>query len=79
MVDILCTRCEKMGVNYPTVYVAKFSLVHKRGCGAKIGIPNYFISKKPTEKEDTKVLEKIETKVKPEIKFKKRKTKKKSD
>ena len=77
MVDILCTRCEKMGVNYPTVYVAKFSLVHKRGCGAKIGIPNYFISKKPTEKNTT-VLEKIESKVKSEIKPKKRKTKKKS-
>ena len=66
-----------MGVNYPTVYVAKFSLVHKRGCGAKIGIPNYFISKKQTE-EVTPVIEKIETKIKPEIKFKKKK-KKKSD
>lgn len=49
MVDIECSRCGAMGVDYPTVYVAKFTLVHRRGCGAKIGIPNYFIGKtKPT-------------------------------
>ncbi len=49
MVDIECSRCGAMGVDYPTVYVAKFTLVHRQGCGAKIGIPNYFIGKtKPT-------------------------------
>ena len=45
MVDIECSRCGAMGVDYPTVYVAKFTLVHRQGCGAKIGIPNYFIGK----------------------------------
>ena len=41
MVNILCTRCGASGIDYPTYYVAKFTLTHERGCGAKIGIPKY--------------------------------------
>ena len=41
MVDIECTRCGATGTNYPTLYVAKFSLTHEEKCGAKIGIPKY--------------------------------------
>ena len=41
MVDIQCTRCGATGNNYPTLYVAKFSLKHETGCGAKIGVPKY--------------------------------------
>ena len=52
MVDIRCTRCNATGTGYATNYVAKFSLVHERGCGARIGIPTY---------TDTSVAAKIET------------------
>ena len=41
MVDIECTRCGATGSNYPTYYVAKFSLTHETGCGARVGIPKY--------------------------------------
>ena len=65
MVDILCTRCGAMNVDYPTVYVAKFSLIHKRGCGAKIGIPNYFIGKtKPTIQDMEPVIHAVDKKEK---------------
>lgn len=74
MVDIECSRCGAMGVNYPTVYVAKFTLVHRQGCGAKIGIPNYFIGKtKPAAEQTTSLPEPTET---PKPKRKKSKKKK---
>ena len=41
MVNIECTRCGATGIDYPTYYVAKYTLTHQRGCGAKIGIPKY--------------------------------------
>lgn len=41
MVDIQCTRCGATGTGYETNYVAKFTLKHETGCGAKIGVPKY--------------------------------------
>ena len=54
MVDITCTRCGAEGTGFPTPYVAKFSLPHNKGCGAKIGIPKFSVAK-PTLKEATTV------------------------
>jgi len=51
MVDITCTRCGAEGTGYPTNYVAKFSLQHNTGCGARVGIPSYTAKPKPTIKE----------------------------
>ena len=48
MVDIECTRCGATGTGYATNYVAKFSLTHNTGCGAKIGIPKYSVTTKTT-------------------------------
>jgi len=79
MVGIECTRCHSTGTGYPNLFQAKFTLVHKIGCGAKIGVPKYFTEKKPTEIEIPKVIEKIETKMTFEKKLKKRKAKKKLD
>lgn len=50
MVDITCTRCGAEGTGFPTPYVAKFTLQHNTGCGAKIGIPKFSVAK-PTLKE----------------------------
>ena len=78
MVDIECTRCGATGNDYPTHYVAKFTLKHETGCGAKVGVPKYTntglkrdegIDTKPTEEQTTviseaKVSEKKKTKKK---------------
>lgn len=56
MVNIECTRCGATGIDYPTYYVAKFTLPHKRGCGARIGIPSYTATAKvklTVEPDDT--------------------------
>ena len=59
MVNIECTRCGASGIDYPTYYVAKFTLTHERGCGAKIGIPSYTATgTKPTLKEVEPVIQK---------------------
>ena len=68
MVDIQCTRCNATGTGYETNYVAKFSLIHERGCGARIGIPKF---------TETSVAAKIETPL-PEPKEEKPKKKKAS-
>jgi len=49
MVDIECTRCGAKGSGYQTNYEAKFSLVHKEKCGAKIGVPKFSAGVKTTE------------------------------
>ncbi len=64
MVDITCTRCGATGSDYPTYYVAKFSLTHKRGCGAKIGIPHYTATVKPPPPKETPLAEPKEEKPK---------------
>ena len=65
MVDIECTRCGATGTDYPTNFVAKFSLKHETGCGARLGIPKYSEGKtKPTQEEITVISEKKETKKK---------------
>ena len=65
MVDIECTRCGATGTDYPTNFVAKFSLKHETGCGARLGIPKYSEGKtKPTEEQTTVISEKKETKKK---------------
>ena len=65
MVDIECTRCGATGTDYPTNFVAKFSLKHETGCGARLGIPKYSEGKtKPTEEQITVISEKKETKKK---------------
>jgi len=51
MVDITCTRCGAEGTGYPTNFVAKFTLTHKPGCGAKVGIPKYSVKAKIKEVE----------------------------
>ena len=56
MVDIECTRCGATGSNYPTYYVAKFSLKHETGCGAKIGIPKYTDGTTKPKEEQTPVI-----------------------
>lgn len=56
MVNIECTRCGATGTDYPTLYVAKFSLKHETGCGAKIGIPKYTegtVQTKPVVEQET--------------------------
>jgi hypothetical protein len=60
MVNIECTRCHATGIDYPTYYVAKYTLTHERGCGAKIGIPSYTATgkAKPTLKEVEPVIQK---------------------
>ena len=74
MVNIECTRCHATGTDYPTIYVAKFSLKHETGCGAKIGIPKY--SEGKTQEQTTVI---SETKVSEKKKTKKKKTQKKID
>ena len=75
MVDIECTRCGATGTDYPTYYVAKFSLKHETGCGARVGVPKYSDGKtKPTQEQttvisDTKVSEKKKTKKKKTVKI----------
>lgn len=51
MVNIECTRCGASGIDYPTYYVAKFTLTHERGCGARIGIPSYTATAKVKPKD----------------------------
>ena len=74
MVDIECTRCGATGTDYPTNFVAKFSLKHETGCGARLGIPKYSDTTKVsvTIDSDPKVETTTETK-----KLKKKTTKKK--
>ena len=76
MVDIECTRCGAKGTGYTTYYQAKFSLIHKEKCGAKIGVPKYSTSVKDTQITSTtgSDTETIVVSIKP----KKKKTKKKS-
>ncbi len=66
MVDITCTRCGAEGTNYPTPYVAKFSLQHNTGCGARIGIPKFSLTPKakPAEALETALAEPKEAKPK---------------
>ena len=82
MVNIECTRCGATGIDYPTYYVAKFTLTHERGCGARIGIPSYTATGKPKLKEVEPVIhdtDHSEQLFSDEIKPKKKKaTKKKS-
>lgn len=56
MVDITCTRCGAEGTGFPTPYVAKFSLPHNKGCGAKIGIPKFSVGKKLVKEETATVV-----------------------
>ena len=73
MVNIECTRCGATGTDYPTLYVAKFSLKHETGCGAKIGVPKYTdsnVKAKSAEAQETSLAE-------PTEKPKKKKAKKK--
>ncbi len=53
MVDIECTRCGAKGTGYATNYEAKFSLIHKEKCGAKIGVPLFTAGVKTTEVSTT--------------------------
>jgi len=53
MVDIECTRCGAKGTGYQTNYEAKFSLIHKEKCGAKIGVPKFSAGVKTTQVETT--------------------------
>ena len=76
MVDIECTRCHATGTGYATNYQAKFSLIHKEKCGAKIGVPKYSIGAKTTESTTTTASDSNTILV--EAKLKKRKVKKKS-
>ena len=48
MVDIECTRCGATGTGYATNFQAKFSLIHKEKCGAKIGVPKFTAGVKTT-------------------------------
>ena len=48
MVDIECTRCGAKGTGYATNLQAKFSLIHKEKCGAKIGVPKFTADVKTT-------------------------------
>lgn len=57
MVDIECTRCGAKGTGYETHYVAKFTLVHKEKCGAKIGVPKYSDGVKTKAAETTTITE----------------------
>ena len=75
MVDIECTRCGATGNDYPTHYVAKFTLKHETGCGAKIGVPKYSTNVKATEVTSTTATEAKEILVKLEPKPKKKKAK----
>ncbi len=75
MVDIECTRCGAKGTGYQTNYEAKFTLVHKEKCGAKIGVPKFSAGVKTTEVISTTGSDTETIIVKP----KKRKAKKKSD
>ena len=78
MVDIECTRCGATGSGYQTNYEAKFSLIHKEKCGAKIGVPKFSAGVKTTEVSSTTASD-TQTIVVPKIKSKKKKVKKKSD
>ncbi len=78
MVNIECTRCGATGIDYPTYYVAKFTLTHERGCGARIGIPSYTATAKATPTE-TPLPEPKEEKPKVSAKPKRKKTAKKID
>ncbi len=75
MVDIECTRCGAKGSGYQTNYEAKFSLIHKEKCGAKIGVPKFSAGVKTTE-AITNTGSETETII---VKPKKRKAKKKAD
>lgn len=57
MVDIECTRCGATGQGFTTYYQAKFNLVHKEKCGAKIGVPKYSTGTKTTEAISTTATE----------------------
>ena len=57
MVDIECTRCGAKGTGYATNFQAKFTLVHKEKCGAKIGVPKFSAGVKTTQAETTTVSE----------------------
>jgi len=57
MVGIECTRCHSTGTGYPNLFQAKFTLVHKIGCGAKIGVPKFSSGAKTTQAETTTVSE----------------------
>ncbi len=57
MVDIECTRCGAKGTGYGTNYEAKFTLVHKEKCGAKIGVPLFTTGVKTTKLETTTITE----------------------
>ena len=88
MIGIECTRCGATESGFPTYQVAKFSLTHERGCGAKIGIPKYSTEKKPqpaTKAESPKVeatikeIKKTEVKITEALKPKKQTFKKKDN
>ncbi len=71
MVNIECTRCGATGNDYPTNYVAKFTLKHETGCGAKIGVPKYSDAKtKPVKVEETSLPEPTKPKKKKAKKVK---------
>ncbi len=78
MVDIECTRCGAKGSGYQTNYEAKFSLVHKEKCGAKIGVPKFSAGVKTTQTETTTASD-TQRIVVPKPKSKKKKATKKSD
>ena len=82
MVDILCTRCGATDQGFTTYYQAKFSLVHKEKCGAKIGVPKYSTGTKTTEAitttgNDTETI--VVSTLSDTPKPKKKKAKKKAD
>ncbi len=57
MVDIECTRCGAKGIGYATNLQAKFTLVHKEKCGAKIGVPKFTTGVKTSKVETTTITE----------------------
>jgi len=77
MVDIECTRCGAKGIGYETNYQAKFSLVHKEKCGAKIGVPKFTATIKTTHLETSTIPE--DKPITVTTKSKKKKAKKNSD
>jgi hypothetical protein len=83
MVDIECTRCHAKGKGYQTNYEAKFSLIHKEKCGAKIGVPKFSAGVKTTAAETTTITEEkpiiVSSILSDTHKPKKKKAKKKAD
>jgi len=83
MVDIECTRCGATGTGYATNFQAKFSLIHKEKCGAKIGVPKFTAGVKTTAASTSTISESnpiIVSSIPSDTpKPKKKKSKKKSD